>query len=196
MAAAGFSNCHMQPSPCEFSVLGIHAFPAVQRLVSEMFTNDLPRLQVGGNLRPVIMISAARLVGSYNDLIRDFGTDHEVVKLIMEAARRAKVDDEHVKDKGGPRHHVVLKDWSRRVTEQFKEDNDQVSPDNPKVNEELLRKLIHKVDKLEASVAGHDERNRHYESALDEIKMQKEELASMKITMTRKEQHVKRLESV
>ena len=122
MAAAGFSNCHMQPSPCEFSVLGIHAFPAVQRLVSEMFTNDLPRLQVGGNLRPVIMISAARLVGSYNDLIRDFGTDHEVVKLIMEAARRAKVDDEHVKDKGGPRHHVVLKDWSRQVTEQFKEE--------------------------------------------------------------------------
>ena len=137
--------------PYGFEALGIEAFDAVQSLVSELFTNDMHRLQVGGNLRPVIMICAARLIGAYNDLIRDLGMEHKVVKLIMEAARRAKVDDVRVNDAGGPRYHVVLKDWARQITNKFKEDNDQVSPHNPKVNEELLRALIDRVEKLEAS---------------------------------------------
>jgi len=103
----------------------------------------VPRLQVGGILRPVIMIiCAALLIGAYNDLVHDLGLDHIVVKLIMEAARREGVDDVRVKDRGCQRYHAVLKDWSRQIT---------VSPDNPKVNEELLRVLIDRVEKLEAS---------------------------------------------
>lgn len=112
----------------------------------------MPRLQVGGNLRPVIMIiCAALLIGAYNDLVRDLGLDHIVVMLIMEAARREGVDDVRVKDGGCHRYHAVLKDWSRQITVKFKKDNDQVSPDKPKVNEELLRVLIDRVEKLEAS---------------------------------------------
>ena len=178
MAAAGYTNCHMRPWPYTFEILGIQCFDTVQRLVSEMFINDLPRLQVGGNLRPVIMMCAARLIGDYNNLIGDLGTDHKVVKLIMAAARQANVDDVRVTDMGQPRYHVVLKDWSRQITEKFMKDNDQVSSDNPKVNEELLRVLIDKVHKLDASVAAHDDRDRHLGSALDQIDIQKYELAS------------------
>jgi hypothetical protein len=46
----------MRPSPLGFDVLGTDVFDTVRRLVSEIFTNDMPRLLVGGNLRPVIMI--------------------------------------------------------------------------------------------------------------------------------------------
>ena len=92
-----------------------------------MFINDLPRLQIGGNLRPVVMICAARLVGAYNDLICDLGIDHCIVKLIREAALRAKVDDLRVPERGrGPRYHVVL-DWSQQITDNFKKENNQVS---------------------------------------------------------------------
>jgi hypothetical protein len=123
--------------------------------VSEMFTNYMPPLQVGGNLRPVIMMCAARLIGAYNDLFRDLGLDHLVVKLIMEAARRAGVDDVRVKDGSCHRYHAVVKDWSRPITAEFTKVNDQVSRDNPKVNEELLRVLIDRVEKLKALAAAH-----------------------------------------
>jgi len=46
----------MRPSPLGFDVLGTDVFDTVRRLVSEIFTNDMPRLLVGGSLRPVIMI--------------------------------------------------------------------------------------------------------------------------------------------
>jgi hypothetical protein len=98
-----------------------------------------------------MIICAALLIGAYNDLVRDLGLDHIVVMLIMEAARREGVDDVRVKDGGCQCYHAVLKDWSRQITVKFKKDNDQVSPDKPKVNEELLRVLIDRVEKLEAS---------------------------------------------
>ena len=116
LAAAGYKDCHMKPQPMSFHVLGEEVYDTVQRLVSEMFINDLPRLQIGGNLRPVVMICAACLVGAYNDLIRDIGIDHKIVKLIREAALRAKVDDLCVPDhQPGPHYHEVLKIWSQRV---------------------------------------------------------------------------------
>jgi hypothetical protein len=135
--------------------------------------------------------------GAYNDLIRDLGMDHKVVKLIMEAARRAKVDDVRVKDMGGAaRYHVVLKDWSRRITEKFKKDNDQVSPDNPKVNEELLRVMIDRVEKLEASSAAREERDRDFHLALDQINIQKQELAAYEEKIKQQERHIKRLQNM
>jgi len=196
MAAAGYTNCHMRPSPLGFEVLGTDVFDTVQKLVSEMFTNDMPRLQVGGNLRPVIMICAARLIGAYNDLVHDLGLDHIVVKLIMEAARRAKVDDVRVKDGGCHRYHAVLKDWSRQITDKFKKDNDQVSPDNPKVNEALLRVLIDRVEKLEASVAAHEDKDRHLQLALDQVNIQSQELAANRDQIKQQEKHIRKLQKM
>jgi hypothetical protein len=68
--------------------------------------------------------------------------------------------------------------------------------DNPKVNEELLRILIDKVDKLEASTAArHDDRDRHFQSALDEmIDIQKHELAFKLEEMKRKDEHKQKLQ--
>jgi hypothetical protein len=95
----------------------------------------------------------------------------------MEATRRAGVDDVHVKDGGCHRYHAVSKDWSRQITAYFKKDNYQVSPDNPKVNEELLRVLIDRVEKLEASAAAHEDKDRHLQLALDQVNIQSQELA-------------------
>lgn len=102
LAAAGFTNCHMKPVPYSFDCLGLEAFETVQRLVEELWKNDVPRLKENGNLRPVLMICAARLIGSYCDLIHDVGLEHPIVKKIMEAALCAKVDDDRVKDEGMP----------------------------------------------------------------------------------------------
>jgi len=68
--------------------------------------------------------------------------------------------------------------------------------DNPKVNEKLLRILIDKVDKLEASIAArHDDRDRHFQSALDQmIDIQKHELASKLKEMKRNDEHIQKLQ--
>lgn len=196
MASAGYTNCHMRPCPHSFDVLGVDVFETVQRLVSEMFKNDMPRLQPGGNLRPVIMICAARLIGAYSDLIKDLGMDHIVVKSIMEASRQADVDDERVKSTSGPRYHVVLKEWSRQINEQHKKDNDQVSPDNPKVNEELLRVLIDRVEKLEASAAAREEWERNHFLALDQINIQKQELMHKDQKIKDQDKQIKKLQGM
>ena len=64
-AAAGYTDCHMKPTSMSFHILGEEVYDTVQRLVSEVFINYLPRLQVDGNLRPVVVICAARLVGPH-----------------------------------------------------------------------------------------------------------------------------------
>jgi hypothetical protein len=194
MASAGYINCHMRPTPYSFEALGLEVFDKVQKLVSEMFVNDMHRLQVGGNLRPVLMISAARLIGSYNDLIKDVGTDHKVVKLIMEAARRAGVDDARVEESGGPRYHVVLKYWSRLIKDKFTEDNDQVSPDDPKVNEELLRKLIGEVEKLKTSSAAQEEREHRLHTLLEQVSIQSQEMAEKDQKIKDQEKQINRLQ--
>jgi len=197
LAAAGYTDCHMKPAPMGFHALGVEVFDTVQRLVTEMFTNDLPRLQIGGNLHPVVMICAARLVGGYNDLICNLGIDHCIVKLIREVAIRDKVDDLRVPERGrGPRYHVVLKDWSQQITDNFKKENNQVSPDDPKVNEELLRMLIEKVDKLEAASAARDERDRIFQAAMERISIQKEELSSKDVKIKLQERQIKKLQNM
>uniref|UniRef100_A0A7S0TGB4 Uncharacterized protein n=1 Tax=Skeletonema marinoi TaxID=267567 RepID=A0A7S0TGB4_9STRA len=193
LAAAGYMNCHMRPAPLGFHALGEDVFDTVQSLVTEMFTNDMPRLQVGGNLRPVVMICAARLVGAYNDLLHDLGVDHEVVRLIRLAAHRANVEDLRVPVGVGPRYHLVLKDWSKQITEKFTQENDQVSHEDPKVNEELLRKLIEKVNQLEASSAARDERDRTFQSAMDRITIQKEELTAKDEKIKQQDRQIKKL---
>jgi hypothetical protein len=47
---AGYDNCHATPQAFSFGCLGGSAFPSVTRLVSELFTNDVPQLQEAGKL--------------------------------------------------------------------------------------------------------------------------------------------------
>ena len=193
MAMAGYTNCHMRPTPYCFDALGTVVFDKVQKLVRELFVNDMPRLQEGGNLRPVLMICAARLIGAYNDLIKDLGIDHKVVKLIMEAARRAGVDDVRVAESGIHRYHAVLKYWSKLIKDKFTKDNDQVSPDDPKVNEELLRQLIDRVEKLETSNAAREESEHRIHTLLEQINIQNQEMVEKDQKIKDQDKQIKRL---
>ncbi len=87
-------------------------FPSVTRLVSELFTNDVPQLQEAGKLRLfiIIMTAAACLVGHYIKLVNDVSGSNQIVNLIQSAAQRAAINDETVPKKDGvfTRWHVVL----------------------------------------------------------------------------------------
>ncbi len=196
MASAGYINCHMRPHPCCFDALGAGVYDSVTRLVVELFTNDMPRLQPGGNLRPVIMICAARLVCSYNDLVKDLGTDNAVVRLIMEAARRAKIEDDRVQVIGPHLYHAILTSWSTQIKEQFKKDNDQVSRDDPKVNEELLRTVIDRLEKLEASAAVRDGQAHHLQLSLDQLRIQQQEVSEKEQRIKELEKHIRKLQKM
>ena len=193
MASAGYMNCHMRPSPCCFDALGAGVYDSVMRLVDELFTNDMPRLQHGGKLRPVIMICAARLICSYNDLVKDLGTDNAVVKMIMEAAYRAKIEDNRVQVIGPHRCHTILTSWSTQIKEQFQKDNDQVSRDDPKVNEELLRTVINRLEKLEDSAAVRDGQAHQLQLSLDQLRIQQQEMLEKERRIKELERHNKRL---
>ena len=198
MAAAGYTNCHMRPSPLGFHGLNDNevASASVNRLVSELFKNDIPRLQEGGNLRNIILMSAARLVASFNDLLRDVGGSNKVVVEISEAARRAKIDDSSVAPTNSaiPRWRVVLMEWSKQICAKFKEENEQVSRDDPKVNEELLRFMIQRMNSMEASLAEHIERDRNLQATYDEINAQRKELASKDERIRHQEKLIKKLQ--
>lgn len=84
--------------------------------------------------------------------------------------------------------------WCRLIKEKFNEENNQVSPDDPKANEELLRLLIQKVNNLESAAASHVERDRNLNEALEENKIQKSELAAKDKAILQKDKHIKKLE--
>ncbi len=49
LAVAGYSNCHMCPTPYGFDCLGHQAFSTVHAFVDELFkNNDVPSLQENG----------------------------------------------------------------------------------------------------------------------------------------------------
>lgn len=197
LAVAGYTNCHMSPTPYGFDCLGYEAFSTVQAFVTELFVNnDIPSLQENGKLRPVIMISAARIVGSYRDLIRDVGLDYPIVRAVMEAARRAKVDDEQVKEAGNPRYHIVLRSWSDAITKSFIECNQQTSPIDPNVNEELLRSLILRVGRLEDALTQRGEFDNMVQILRDEHRIQNSQLNEKDRTIKHQKEEIKRLRSM
>ncbi len=120
---AGYDNCHATPQAFTFSFgcLGELAFPSVMRLVSELFTNDVPQLQEAGKLRTFIMTAAACLVGHYIKLVNDVSGSNQIVNLIQSAAQRAAINDETVPEKDGvfTHWHVVLQQWSKKILDDF-----------------------------------------------------------------------------
>ena len=58
------------------------------RLVNELFVNEIPELQHGGKLRPVMFISAAWIIGSYNELVRDVTTGNIIFIKVMAQKNR------------------------------------------------------------------------------------------------------------
>jgi hypothetical protein len=93
------------------------------RLVSELFTNDAPQLQEAGKLQPFIMIMTATacLFGHYIKLVTDVSGSNQIVNLIQSAAQRTAINDETVPEKDGvfTRWHVVLREWSKKILDDF-----------------------------------------------------------------------------
>lgn len=130
LATAGYSNCHMRPSPYNLECLGDGAAESVQRLLENLFVNDVNELKPGGKLRRVLTTAAAALVASYNDLVvdtNDATKDNMIVHKIREAARLARIDDPEVDTiQNDPRRWLtVLTAWSRRVKSDFQASNPQ-----------------------------------------------------------------------
>lgn len=138
MAMAGYLDCHQIPSPYNLECLGCTALEAVERLLGTIFVIEVPELQVGGKLRAVTLTALARLIGSYNSLVSDVGTNNNIVKSIMVAAQKAKIDDTAVAAAPGPRWHVVLKDWSRRIQSNFEDQNPECVSEDASLTQQVI----------------------------------------------------------
>ena len=70
-ALAGYHDQHAHCTPISFGCLDDRVTPAVDRLLLKLFTNDVPQLQKDKSLYIVVLTCGARLVGAYNDLVKD-----------------------------------------------------------------------------------------------------------------------------
>ena len=156
-ALAGYSDCH---SPCvlfSFDCLGVALVPEWMRLIKHMFVIDVPELQYcaslddrnrdddKGKLWRVTVTAAARLIGSYNTLTQDLREkginldNHPIVHLIRRASRDAKIDDPNVPIVVGlPRWQVVLKDWYKRMNNDFEKMNHRSASPTASISSHLL----------------------------------------------------------
>jgi hypothetical protein len=118
---AGYDNCHSNPQAFSFGCLGESAFPLLTRLVSELFTNDVPQLQEAGKLQLFIMTATACLIGHYIKLVNNVSCSIHIVNLISSAAQRAAINDETVPEKDGvfTHWHLVLREWSKKILDDF-----------------------------------------------------------------------------
>jgi hypothetical protein len=69
--------------------------------------------------------AAARLIGSYNELLSDVGDENGIVVLIRNACMKARIEDVTVPACAGPRWNAVLRSWSTKITEDFVMNNPQ-----------------------------------------------------------------------
>jgi hypothetical protein len=113
-------------------------------LVNELFVNDVPELMEGGKYRLVLITAAARLVGSYNDLVRDFKNpdgrtcDHAVVVMIRTAAEKAEIDDPGVNMMFRTNRWLhTLKVWSTKIKRHFLDNNQQMAAKDDSVAHQL-----------------------------------------------------------
>lgn len=137
-ALAGYPDPHAHCIPINFeSILNTIGMASVDRLIDEMFVNDVPHLKRGGKLYEITLTCVACLVGSYNRLYTDLksafkeipsygdGPDNNAIMIaIREAAKRAKIDDPTIAEiPNVPRYIVVLRGWSRQVTAAHRRNN-------------------------------------------------------------------------
>ena len=101
----------------------------VIRLVNELFVNDVPELKHQGKLHTVLFISSNQIIGSYNKIVRDFTNRNVIVTKVMKTAESANIDHICVSQAPGPWLNIVLKYWSQKIIDEFRNsDPDRVSP--------------------------------------------------------------------
>ena len=85
LSVAGYLDCHTRVCPNNFDFHGLEVPDAVMGLVNEIYINDLPELQHGGKLCPVLFISVSRIISSYNNVVRYVITGNVIVMTVMKA---------------------------------------------------------------------------------------------------------------
>ena len=171
---------------------------SVERLVEALFEpNDVPNLQKGGNLRPVVKIAAARIVGGYSQLINDLGIEHAIVVRIQEAARKAKIEDSHVPIQGAVRYHTVLKSWSKSIDAAFKANNEQsqsLSKDTS-INTELMQKMNQRMEqrmeRLEVAVSNRNDHDNKMQDLLEQNAIQAAKIIKYETKIEDQEKKIK-----
>lgn len=197
LAMAGYKNCHMQPQPMSFACLGTEVLDTVQRLVDALFVNDVPELQKGGKLRPLLNLCAACLIGSLTELVKDVSYTHPIVQKIIVAGEKANVDDDRVtaptESVNLPRFYIVMKDWSKQMRKDFVDNNPQHAPvsasQEARVNgiESMFASVLTRVSSLEEAVRSNEENKEINQLQRDEIQRLKAENDALNTKVRRQE---------
>ena len=208
MAIAGYVNCHTPPQPYNFSCLGEDdvVVGSVKRLIDELFVNDVPQLQFGTPLRRLLVTSAARLVGSYNELVRDIAPadpmKHDIVLKICTAARRAAIDDNSVSLVPRiPRWLHILKSWSSKIKNDFNLSNPMKPPEDAGLSQQivglgnLIDSLSHRITALEAKVDSRAEDKAMGELVCESNKMTTLENENLKRELADQRREIRRLKA-
>jgi hypothetical protein len=184
---AGCDNCYATPQAFSFGFLGESAFPSATRLVSELFTNNVPQLQEAGKLRPLIMTAAACLVGHYIKLVNNVSGSNQIVSLTQSAAQRAAINDETVPEKDGifTRWHVVLQEWSKKILDDFHSCNPLEAANNSSLSDQVVASLVQalsrRVELLDAQIQNRHEDRTAVELARDSSAIQASQAHQLKI---------------
>ncbi len=201
MALAGYNNCHVKPVPFSFECLGTEMKPVVDRLVAALFKVDVPELKDPEKLRPVLYICAARLIGSYTNLVREFGVENGIVKKIMQAAMDAEIDDPRVlvKSNGLFRWNEVLNDWSKKIQKAFVENNPEKVAVKSSVEDQVgalagvIERLVSKVDELETRLDSREQDNAALELANQNNQILQQQNAEMAATIATQKREMSKL---
>ena len=115
--------------------------PRSQTAPWKLFCNDASVLKKDEPLYIVVLTCGALLVGSYNRLVIDVKhpDKNKIIVKIREAAVAAKIEDPNVPQVAGSPHWlVVLKYWSRQITDVFIKNNPERVSQNASLNQQLF----------------------------------------------------------
>ncbi len=161
-ALAGYDDCHGHLYPPHIECLG-SSVPedVVPRLLNSLYVNDVPELQLGGKLRPLVSASLASLIRHYKSIIHEMGYDNPIVKKIHEMFKKANIEDHSIPSNvTGPRHLAILRSWSERVSADFDERNKKrVEHDAPV--EQQVHALATEMHALTNAFHQHKEESSH-----------------------------------
>ena len=121
-ASADYTDCHIVPATYSFLPFA-HVPDMVVRLIECLFKIELDLLKRGGRLYAFTEITAARIIGSYNDLRSQVGPENWIVETIRERCVKARLDDPRVPRKSSDRATEVLTSWLDIITRHFHEGN-------------------------------------------------------------------------
>ena len=215
-ALAGYPDPHAHCIPVNFeSIQNTIGMASVNRLIDEIFVNDVEHLNRGGKLYQVTLTCVACLVGAYNKLYTDLksafeetpsygvGPDNNAIMIaIREAAKRAKIEDPTIAEiPNVPRYIVVLRGWSRQVTDAHRRNNPDRVAQSASLSQHLagyqtqLVDILGAVKGLEQRSDGRVEDRMTIEILQEQLGKQDIMIASMKAKDLEKDKLITRLKN-